>query len=351
MITLDNIVFSLQKAGGISVVWQELLAGIQRSGLQYHCYEYPKASDNIFRQKITIPSDCVSVIHNNVRVHRYLSPKIEIAGPTVFHSSYYRTVAHPEVKNITTVHDFTYELYCHGLAKRVHLWQKYSAIRHSDCIVCISENTKRDLLHFIPSIDEKKVRVIHNGVAECYHKCDDIVDEYREYVLYVGARGSYKNFEFTVNVVKDTPYKLLICGAPLRDSELNMLESALGRNRYKVLVRPSNEELNRAYNSVLCLMYPSSYEGFGIPILEAQRAHCPVIALNRSSIPEVIGNTPLLLDQLSVTEAHKKLDMLKSQSVREMIISEGFENSKLFSWKKMANEYINLYTALLNRGG
>ncbi|WP_302105514.1 glycosyltransferase, partial [uncultured Duncaniella sp.] len=97
-----------------------------------------------------------------------------------------------------------------------------------------------------------------------------------------------------------------------------------------------------------CLAYPSSYEGFGIPVLEAQRAGCPVIALKSSSIPEVMGNTWGMMDRLDESEFKWMLSRLHDTSLRNQTITDGLENSKRFSWEKMANDYICLYNRLLN---
>ena len=220
----------------------------------------------------------------------------------------------------------------------------YRAIRNSDAIVCISENTKRDLFKFLPDIDPKKVYVIYNGVSDDYTIIESAkkYTQYDKYILFVGGRNGYKNFDFVINSLKDTNYNLLICGNPLSKSEVTVLEHILP-NRFVNIVYPSNEELNRIYNSVYALVYPSSYEGFGIPILEAQRAGCPVIAFNASSIPEVIGNTQLLMNSLSKNELIGKLDLLNCDGLREKVVEDGLRNSRNFSWRKMAKEYFNLY--------
>ena len=93
----------------------------------------------------------------------------------------------------------------------------------------------------------------------------------------------------------------------------------------------------------MALLYPSEYEGFGIPVLEAQRAGCPVIAYNASSIPEVIGNTPLLLNMLSIEAITKCFDILRRKEEREAIVYRGIENAKRFTWDRMYEQVIELY--------
>lgn len=350
MLILDNIIFNLQKAGGISAVWKELIEHTKgNEDLDLRFLEYEGSTDNIFRRDLSIPSkDIILRKRNLLRIKRYLNPSVETKEPFVFHSSYFRTCSNGVAKNISTVHDFTYEYYMKGMQQRVHTWQKKRALRNSDIVVCISENTKRDVLKFVPNIDERRIRVIYNGVSEDYKQVETHRwDSLGEYVIFVGSRQPYKQFQFTVEAVKDTPYKLAIVGGKLSEAEVAFLDDTIGKDKYIYAGFLSNEELNLLYNQAVCLAYPSVYEGFGIPVLEAQRAGCPVLAYNASSIPEVIGETPLLLNCLTIKEFHDKLSLLKKDSVRKEVVSSGLANSQRFSWKKMGEEYVELYKELL----
>jgi len=93
-------------------------------------------------------------------------------------------------------------------------------------------------------------------------------------------------------------------------------------------------------------LYPSSYEGVGLPVLEAQRAGCPVIAYNASSIPEIIGDTPLLMKELTVKELTDKIHLLNDSALTESIKNEGVKNAQRFSWDKMAREYQEIYNEM-----
>ena len=135
----------------------------------------------------------------------------------------------------------------------------------------------------------------------------------------------------------------MIVGAPLLAEELDFLQTELGQSNFMEMGRVSNEELNCLYNGAMALLYPSEYEGFGIPVLEAQRAGCPVIAYNASSIPEIIGDTPLLLDVLSIESITKCFNVLKIKKEREDIIYKGIENAKRFTWDRMYEQVIALY--------
>ena len=133
----------------------------------------------------------------------------------------------------------------------------------------------------------------------------------------------------------------------MSEEEKEFYDAVLGPDRYEVRTGLPNSELNRLYNSVKCLVYPSSYEGFGIPILEAQQAGCPVIAYNNSSIPEVIGETPLLMNEMTKEELLSKLNLLSDETVRQEVIEHGIENAKHFSWDESYEQYRQLYQKLL----
>lgn len=350
-IIFDNIIFSLQKAGGISVVWYEILSRyLNDYPDNAYFIDYP-ALDNIFRNRLDISADKI-IQHSSpfLPVKRYLPVNIKPRSnrPFIFHSSYYRICSDKNAVNITTVHDFTYEYFRKGISRSVHCWQKYKAIRHSDYIICISENTKKDLLKFIPEADENKIFVIYNGVSEDYYPLADI-DENQlpfpaySYLLFVGGRDCYKNFKFVVEATAHSDFNLVIVGNTLTPDEMALLQSNLPVYRYTYAGRVDNQQLNLLYNQAFCLFYPSAYEGFGIPVIEAQKAGCPVIAYAASSIPEIIGNKQLLLSHLDISLAIEYLDRLKKQNLRRQIIVNGLQNAHRFSWDNTYQETLKVY--------
>ena len=344
---LDNIIFSLQKSGGISVVWGNIIDALRQSDILYECWEYPGIETNIVRRNIS-PFNFIKRFSLSLFLERYINPKVKGKETFIFHSSYYRICSNSNAINVTTVHDFTYEKYSKGLSALVHKSQKFHAIRNSDVIVCISENTKRDLLDYMPDINPDRIRVIYNGVSNDYQPVKtNRWDDFGEYVVFVGSRQPYKQFDFTVKALKDTSYKLAIVGGGLNSQEIKFLNETLGVERYFYTGFLTNKELNELYNQAICLSYPSVYEGFGIPVLEAQRAGCPVIAFKASSIPEIIGDNTLLLNKLSIEEFHSKLQLLKDTTEREAVIRKGLLNSQRFSWEKMGMEYVELYKELM----
>jgi mannosyltransferase len=348
-IVIDNIVFNLQKSGGISVVWFELLSRMACDNHIDMRYIDNGGSENPYRKKLDILNDAIIGVDMFVPISRYLPVCIHNKESFIFHSSYYRFSNNPYAINITTVHDFTYEYYRKGPAKWLHCWQKYQAVRHSQYIVCISESTKRDLLKFVPDIDESKIRIIYNGVSDDYCVLDKsenistIPFEKNKYVIFVGNRFGYKNFDFLKKTLAKSEYNLVIVGSPLTVEEKKDLERYIPHERYFCTGFLPNKELNVLYNHAAALVYPSSYEGFGIPVVEAQKAGCPVIAYNSSSIPEVIGDTPLLMNELSEMELLKKMSLLTDNDLMKCVREDGLKNSARFSWEKMYQKYYDLY--------
>lgn len=343
-VVFDNIIYSLQHAGGVSVVWSNLIRRAAKQLGDTVWLEYDGAEENISRKTFSLPGNKIAHRPKSLmKLKRYVNPRIKLSEPFIFHSSYYRTCPSRQAINVTTVHDFTYEYYVSNpIKKRVHCWQKYQAILHSDAIVCISENTKKDLLRFVPKADESKIKVIYNGVDHTFHLESD--HSMGDFVLFVGKRDPYKNFDKIVEPVAKCGLKLMIAGHPLSEDETARLDNS-GCN-YSYLGFVSDEELNSLYNHAVCLLYPSEYEGFGLPVLEAQKAGCPVVAYNRSSIPEVIGDTPLLLNSLGEQAIVDGIKLAQDQDTRSRIIEDGLKNSARFSWDKMANEYFELYRSL-----
>lgn len=350
-IIFDNIIFALQKSGGISTVWHELLSRClkYKKDTYITCINYP---NNNINNNIDFNS-ANQILHKKLITpfSRYIPINLKNKSPFIFHSSYYRICNNPLAINITTVHDFTYEFYNHGLKKWVHSSQKKYAILHSDYIICISENTKRDLIKFFPNVNPQKIFVVYNGVSTDYrilspteeNKINLHFKPY-EYVLFVGSRAKYKNFTLTLQAIAQSNLNLVIVGPPLNNEEKEIVRT-LFKDSTKVFCTGfiNNVDLNILYNYAFALIYPSSYEGFGIPILEAQKAGCPVIAYNGSSIPEVIGETPLLMRETSTNEIHRCLMLLKDLQRREQIIKKGIKNASKFSWDNMYNETMNIY--------
>lgn len=347
-ILFDNIIYSLQQSGGISSMWAMLQKGLL-SDAEFQCsfIEQSQATKNIFRKKLNLPINHTHISKTLLPliINRYCNAKLpQEETPHIFHSSYYRVPSRDNVKTAVTVHDFTYEKFMSGWKRNIHCRQKYHAIRKADAIVCVSQNTRSDLLHYLPDVNPDKIQVIYNGISEDFHTINGV--ERGDRLLYVGDRAGYKNFELLIEVLSSTSHLLDICGAPLTQKEKHFIDNKLGESRYNVYSHINNHQLNRLYNTAKCLVYPSAYEGFGLPIVEAQKTGCPVIALNASSIPEIIGETPLLMPRADRKSLISALYRLESRSTISEVIAAGGKNAIRFTSQSMINAYKSLYKSL-----
>lgn len=342
-VQIDGIIYSLQRHGGITVYFNELLQ----------------------RMKSGAAGDCRIVVHEGSAVNAEFLPTGYETRPMrlaeryrrcpvsaqadLFHSSYYR-LPDRRLPVVTTVHDFIYERFASGPRKWLHSWQKFAAIRASQAVICISESTRRDLLQFLPDIRPERLHVVHNGVSSAFHPLVPgavSMGTVRPYVLFVGARNGYKNFIPLVQAMVVLRDLDLVCigGGALTSQESELVQRQLG-GRFVHHMGVSDAQLNQFYNNAFCLAYPSAYEGFGIPVLEAMRAGCPVVAMNSSSIPEVAGDAAQLLPDASPEALREAINRLNQSGYREHYRQLGLQRAALFSWDRTFAETCKVYAAV-----
>jgi len=355
----DNIVFYLQKAGGVSNYWFELVRRALMNKANCLFIEQRSRSQNIFARKLrTDETRCIRDGALPLGWQRYLPFPKKIEPFSIFHSSYYRVSSQKNVLNVVTVYDFVYEYFCRGLKKTIHHAQKAYALKKADGIICISENTKRDLLRLFPDIEEEMIAVIPLAANEYFFPLNKVADEVadsfpflkKKYILFVGGRSPYKHFHAAVEVLSLLgDYMLVVVGGGgLNKKEIRYLDDSLGQ-RYYYVQEASQEGLNHLYNFAFCLLYPSSYEGFGLPVLEALKSGCPVIAINASSIPEVCGKAAIMLDDVHVDGFVNAIRKLERKEFRDDIIRSGFLQAADFSWDKAYEQTVKFYDAMAQK--
>jgi mannosyltransferase len=346
MIVIDAIIFSLQKHGGISTYFKNLIQILDSENTESAVY--------IYEPDVKITSK--RFIFQNKRILERIRP-IKIVNKekstTLLHSSYYRFSKSKHVKNVITVYDFIYEKFEKNIIKKyIHIIQKNLAVKHSSAIICISESTKNDFLEFYPNYDPNKIFVTHlahSTKSVEFEKDFNFVNKFlKPYCLFVGMRSFHKNFNSCVLALKDLEIEFkIIGGGNLNKKELELLDSTIP-GRYQHLTNVDNAALNKYYENAICLLYPSIYEGFGLPILEAMANGCAVITTNASSIPEVTGDAAILLEAPTPLNLKKSIVSLLNPISNRNLINNGFRNCEKFSWEKTIKKTIDIYKQILD---
>lgn len=343
----DNLIYYLQNIGGISSYWYELSTRLlKKEDVSLQFYEGKSRTNSLLRDRLALSDQQLISRHGFASLIDRLSRLPAREDRYIFHSSYYRIpIKTPLTTVVTTVHDFTYEKYYSGARTFAHRYLKNKAIKASDQIIVISENTKNDLLNFHPQLKENTVKVIYHGASNDYQPLKNVQASLeRPFFIFVGSREHYKNFDFVVRLTAlCKEFDLYIVGSRPSKAETRLLNSSLGK-RYRCFQQISNAALNALFNKAFCLIYPSSNEGFGIPLLEAMQAGCPFISLKASSIPEVAGNAGILLNELDLEEALIAVEQIKLN--KASFVEGGFAQSKKFSWDKCFEETFDLYRTL-----
>ena len=282
---------------------------------------------------------------------------IPIVRPDIIHKTYYYPERYPMSKgrSVLTVYDMIHELFPENFSPNDRTSSyKYDAVNRADHVICISENTKVDLLR-LWNIDPSKVSVVHLGF-DSFDAADNEAFSFNipmmNYILFVGARNGHKNFErvlkaFSSSQVLSSNFKLLCFGGgPFSTGETKKIHG-LGVSKKVTQLSGGDELLAKLYQNAELFIYPSIYEGFGIPPLEAMSAGCPVAASNISCIPEVCGSAVEYFDPYDIDSIVCSLErVLGDSKYRAELSALGRKQSDNFSWHKCAAETLEKYSLL-----
>lgn len=326
----DAVVFGLQRFGGVSTYCWELMWRMARDHGDDLTVTMPQKQLGSRWGDVAGLSRQVMTEKIPTRVARYLNCAND---SSILVSSYYRLAAGRQ-RLVVPVYDFMYERYRSGLARTVHSWQKRKACESAAAMLCISHSTRTDLLDHYPNIDPARVHVTHLAVDHGrFYPEPDAVPALHDSLLFVGQRAGYKRFDLAVETARACGKKLAIIGPVLTAEEKTMLQDRLA-DRWFPYAAPDEASMRRAYSSAFALLYPSDYEGFGLPLLEAQACGSPTIAAYSSSLPEVGGEATLFAVQQKVDDYAGLVLQLGDESVRERMKLAGLDNAKAFQWNR-----------------
>ncbi len=349
-VAFSGEVFRLQRFGGASRMVLELHRGLQRSGVP--TFVSSKGSTSTMTQA----ADCLSdrtpfLFHGRGATHlanavgRRADRKLlgALSAPWVVHRSYFGPPLRITVPIAVTVYDMIAELFPHSFPKTdATPRNKRESVREASLVFAISETTKSDLIRLL-ECDPQKIRVLPLGVNPPAEETERRAAERatpgeRPFVLYVGLRGGYKNFSAVLGALCVPALRGLdlVCfgGPPFTPAELAMIEQHGLTGRVRRVVG-DDDLLGAHYRTTACFVYPSCYEGFGLPPLEAMIRGCPVVASNGGSIPEVLGDAAALIDPDDIDGFAAAIDrVLTDDDLRRERILAGYQRASMFSWAK-----------------
>ncbi|PJZ58173.1 glycosyltransferase family 4 protein [Leptospira barantonii] len=386
-ILYDHQIFTLQRFGGISRYFYEIMRGLKKNfavdvkhSVLYSSNEYLQDRDLFPLEKEYSYQDWYPSIRfrGMYRVFRLLQwfglipyPKREMARLIskeianedfdIFHPTYYSPYFLKDLSNrkkpyVLTVHDMIHEKFPDYFSDaREVIENKKTAIENADSIVAISLNTKSDLLKYY-NIPESKIKVIYHGTSFASDSLSEKTSESnkKDYILFTGNRSYYKNFSFFLKSVRaifqEFPRLQLYCvgGGAFNREELQLIQEFGLLKRVEQFRFENDEELAAYYKNALLFVFPSRYEGFGIPLLEAFSCGCPVACSNTSSFPEVAGEAAFYFDPDQSESIYTTLRtaLLEPEQRKEKIQKGKIQLSK-FSWEKTTKETYELYESII----
>lgn len=380
----DHQIFEHQRIGGVSRYFAEIISHLPSDvkadvSVQYAFNEYLKGLNIPFEWKDQLIS-YYSFLPNidfkgKKKLYSFLEKKFPAKYPDyykinqiktieklhkgdfdIFHPTFFGDYYLDHLKGkpyVLTVHDMIIELYPEFINSPGFIKRKKKLVDNAAHIIAVSENTKRDIINvFGTSADKISVTYHASSLEDGGNKPQNLPEKY---LLYVGDRRlGYKNFNFFISSIQ--PLLLanrdlyVVCTGDHFTSEENSYFEALGIKDQLKIIFVADTELLRLYKSAQMFIYPSYYEGFGIPILEAFQAECPVVLSNGSCFPEVAGDAGVYFDSKSPEQLRANvLSLLNDKEYKQEMICKGKQRLQHFSWEKSALQTVEIYKNVLSK--
>ncbi|MBU7581366.1 MAG: class I SAM-dependent methyltransferase [Nostoc sp. TH1S01] len=351
LILVDGVFFQLYQTG-IARVWKSLLEQWVNNGFAKYIILLDRggtAPEISGLRYINVPL----YDYNNTNADREMLQQVcNETGANIFISSYYTTPL--TTSSVLMAHDMIPEIM--GWNLNQPMWQeKHYGIRHALAYIAVSENTAQDLVKYFSDIALDAITIAKNGVhhevfapvkQEEIHLFKNSYGITKPYFLLVGTGNGYKNsmlfFQAFSQLASSYGFDIVCTGSGgILAPEFRACTSGSAVH----MLQLSDEELATAYSGAVALVYPSKYEGFGMPIVEAMACGCPVITCPNASIPEVAGEAAIYVNDDDINGLANALCEVQKPSIRQRLIEAGLLQAQKFSWSKMANI---VSTALIN---
>ncbi|WP_298716210.1 glycosyltransferase family 1 protein [Chitinophaga sp.] len=364
-VCFDHQIFTMQRYGGISRYFANICNSLEaREDAECKLLVLYSRNQYIQDRQFPMPPFLAERLLKKYRKQakwneKYARRHIQKSEFDVLHPTYYHPYFLEGLKKpfVITVHDMIHELFPEYFStNEIYVQYKRETITRADHLIAISESTKNDLQR-IYNIPEEKITVVYHGYQEnpaLLHADKDTAFTlpFREYVLFVGDRAGYKNFGRFVQAVKPVLERYdinLVCagGGDFGVAEKEMLYRAGIQNRAKQ-ISATETQLNSLYQNALAFIYPSLYEGFGLPILEAFRNNCPIITSNTSCFQEVGGEAAVYFDPYQIDEMAQSIDaVINSKELSGQLRAKGAQRLGRFSMERCMEGTMDVYRKLV----
>jgi len=359
-ILFDYSIFFHQKYGGISRYFLNLQEQFLKNNNEIKVFapihQNILLKKNVIKNPFNLYLDKYPLYTRSIlkKFNHYASKMFyNFYKPEIIHNTFFEKNITNKFKKVITVHDLIHEIYYDDYDNKKDYRPKQEALANVDQIICVSNKTKEDLID-IYKIDEKKINVIYHGVQKFHRIQEPNLGSNKPFLLYVGSRSKYKNFNnlvkaFSLSNKLQNDFDIICCGGG-KFSELekkNILNHKIHFSKIKQ-IDVNDDQLHYFYKNASTLIYPSLYEGFGMPTLEAMSLGCPVISSNHSAIIEAVGDAAKLFNPNEPEEITSCIEeIVYSKESTKDFIQKGFDRSKFFTWRKCAEETMNIYKKLL----
>ena len=285
---------------------------------------------------------------------------VRSVSPSLYHETNYALFDFDRGPTVITLYDLSFVKHPEWHPKdRVKYFEKYCLKKLSqvDAIITISEFSKKEIIELL-GIDAKKIYVTYPGVDRKFMPEGERMKGLpNKYILFVGTLEPRKNLPTLLNAYRSLPkdlqekYPLVISGAFgwYTDEFKKALRLLKGREKPILTGYVNQDDLPGLYRGASLFVYPSYYEGFGLPVIEAMASGVPVVTSNTTSLPEVVGETGLLVSPYDADALREAMiELIENEGLKRELLEKGITRAKQFSWKKCASETIEVYEKVLS---